>query len=147
MELYTIADRIERILRKEAMMTDDVKCTVCGSYVACCVGEDEPLCVECAYDELTRLREELKEWEASFELYDAAMKDATEYFKKNNPGFDGLPDTRKMWQWYIDRVKELEGAITAAGKRLGTRTICPECQQAAVEHDIVDLVHLVERKP
>jgi len=40
------------------MMTDDVKCTVCGSYVACCVGEDEPLCVECAYDELTRLREE-----------------------------------------------------------------------------------------
>jgi hypothetical protein len=63
--------------------------------------------------ELTRLRDEVKEWNQSFDIYDAAQRDATNFFLENNPDYPDypkltLPDTRRMWEWYRDTINKLK---------------------------------------
>jgi hypothetical protein len=68
--------------------------------------------------EVIRQRNELKEWNDSFDLYHGATMRATKYYRKIFPDFPALshPDTGRMIHALCDRIIELENQVKNANK-------------------------------
>ena len=93
----------------------DTTCPCCeGPAIETTVACNECKSVTCAYKstapaELARLRQEVKDNDASFELHHWASMDAIKFFIEHQKSWPERtePDTRKMWEWYQKTIAEL----------------------------------------
>ncbi len=68
------------------------------------------------------LQAEVDDWEASFELYDRALRRGTEKWRDDpeNP-HDILPDTAKMMVWIVDQLDIKDDALKTAAIAMDMR--------------------------